>query len=111
MERKRQKESYVFEKEIENIMAWKSQFDKLLDTENLQVNIISKHRENIDTRAIFPIVSRYTGALPPNTQAITFCKTTKRLSYKQCNKNEIADEQFCNFLTVRKFWKESSLYW
>ena len=35
LERKRQKESYVFEKEIENIMAWKSQFDKLLDTENL----------------------------------------------------------------------------
>lgn len=27
----------------------------------------SKHRENIDTRAIFPLVSRYTGALPPNT--------------------------------------------
>ena len=63
----------------------------------------SKHRENIDTRAIFPLVSRYTGALPPNTPAITFCKTTKRLSHKQCNKNEIADEQFCNFLTVRKF--------
>ena len=55
MERKRQKESYVFEKEIENIMAWKSQLDTLLDT------------ENIDTRAIFPLVSRYTGALPPNT--------------------------------------------
>ena len=32
---KRQKESYVFEKEIENIMAWKSQLDTLLDTENL----------------------------------------------------------------------------
>ena len=27
----------------------------------------SKHRENIDTRVIFPLVSRYTGALPPNT--------------------------------------------
>ena len=35
LERKRQKESYVFEKEIENIMAWKSQLDTLLDTENL----------------------------------------------------------------------------
>ena len=34
LERKRQKESYVFEKEIENIMAWKSQLDTLLDTEN-----------------------------------------------------------------------------
>lgn len=32
--RKRQKESYVFEKEIENIMAWKSQLDTILDTEN-----------------------------------------------------------------------------
>ena len=35
LERKRQKESYVFEKEIENIMAWKSQLNTLLDTENL----------------------------------------------------------------------------
>ena len=35
LERKRQKESYVFEKEIENIMAWKSQLDTLLDTKNL----------------------------------------------------------------------------
>ena len=34
LERKRPKESYVFEKEIENIMAWKSQLDTLLDTEN-----------------------------------------------------------------------------
>lgn len=34
LERKRQKESYVFEKEIENIMAWKSQLDAILDTEN-----------------------------------------------------------------------------
>ena len=34
LERKLQKESYVFEKEIENIMAWKSQLDTLLDTEN-----------------------------------------------------------------------------
>ena len=34
LERKCQKESYVFEKEIENIMAWKSQLDTLLDTEN-----------------------------------------------------------------------------
>ena len=34
LERKRQKESYVFEKEIENIMAWKSQLDTILDTEN-----------------------------------------------------------------------------
>ena len=33
-QRKRQKESYVFEKEIENIMAWKSQLNTLLDTEN-----------------------------------------------------------------------------
>ena len=35
LERKRQKESYVFEKGIENIMAWKSQLHTLLDTENL----------------------------------------------------------------------------
>ena len=34
LERKCQKESYVFEKEIENIMAWKSQLNTLLDTEN-----------------------------------------------------------------------------
>ena len=34
LERKRQKESYVFEKEIKNIMAWKSQLDTILDTEN-----------------------------------------------------------------------------
>ena len=34
LERKLQKESYVFEKEVENIMAWKSQLDTLLDTEN-----------------------------------------------------------------------------
>ena len=34
LERKRQKESYDFEKEIENIMAWKSQLDTILDTEN-----------------------------------------------------------------------------
>lgn len=34
LERKRQKESYVFEKEIENIMAWKSQLDTILDPEN-----------------------------------------------------------------------------
>ena len=34
LERKRQKESYVFEKGIENIMAWKSQLDTILDTEN-----------------------------------------------------------------------------
>ena len=34
LEQKRQKESYVFEKEIENIMAWKSQLDAILDTEN-----------------------------------------------------------------------------
>ena len=34
LERKWQKESYVFEKEIENIMAWKSQLDATLDTEN-----------------------------------------------------------------------------
>lgn len=38
--------------------------------------------------------------IPPS---ITFCKTAKRLFHKQCNKNEIADEQFCNVLTVRKF--------
>ena len=34
LEQKRQKESYVFEKEIENIMAWKSQLDTILNTEN-----------------------------------------------------------------------------
>lgn len=62
-----------------------------------------KHGENIYTRAIFPLVSRYNGALPLILPAITFCKTAKRLSHKQCNKNEIADEQFCNFITVRKF--------
>ena len=36
LERKRQKESYVFEKEIENIMAWKSQLDT-----------ITRHRKSI----------------------------------------------------------------
>lgn len=121
MERKRPKESYVFEKGIENIMAWKLQLHTLLDTENLQVNLISKHggnyihslsnilpilakhRENIDTRAIFPLISRYNGALPLIPPAITFCKTAKRLSHKQCNKKESADKQFFNVLTVRKF--------
>lgn len=34
LEQKSQKESFVFEKEIENIMAWKAQIDKILDTEN-----------------------------------------------------------------------------
>ena len=34
LERKRQKESYVFEKEIKNIMAWKSQLDTILDPKN-----------------------------------------------------------------------------
>ena len=34
LERNRQKESYVFEKEIENIMAWKSQLDTILDPKN-----------------------------------------------------------------------------
>ena len=34
LERKRQKESYVFEKEIENIMAWKSQLDTILAPKN-----------------------------------------------------------------------------
>lgn len=34
LEQKSQKESYVFEKEIKNIMAWKSQLDTILDTEN-----------------------------------------------------------------------------
>ena len=34
LERKRQKESYVFEKEIKNIMAWKSQLDTILDSKN-----------------------------------------------------------------------------
>ncbi len=34
LEQKSQKESFVFEKEIENIMAWKSQLDTILDTEN-----------------------------------------------------------------------------
>ena len=34
LERKRQKESYDFEKEIENIMAWKSQLDTILDPQN-----------------------------------------------------------------------------
>ena len=34
LERKRQKESYAFEKEIENIMAWKSQLDAILDPKN-----------------------------------------------------------------------------
>lgn len=33
-ERKRQKESCAFEKEIENIMAWKSQLDAILDPKN-----------------------------------------------------------------------------
>ena len=103
MERKRQKESYVFEKGIENIMAWKLQLHTLLDTENLQVNLISKHGEIIDTRAIFPLISRYNGALPLIPPAITFCKTAKRLSHKQCNKKESADKQFFNVLTVRKF--------
>ena len=79
MERKRQKESYVFEKGIENIMAWKLQLHTLLDTENLQVNIISKHRENIDTRAIFPLVSRYTGALPPNTPSHNILQNGKTI--------------------------------
>ena len=34
LERNRQKESYIFEKEIENIMAWKSQLDTILDPKN-----------------------------------------------------------------------------
>ena len=34
LERKRQKESYVFEKEIENIVARKSQLDAILDPKN-----------------------------------------------------------------------------
>ena len=34
LERNRQKESYVFEKEIENIMAWKSQLDTILNPKN-----------------------------------------------------------------------------
>ena len=34
LEQKSQKESFVFEKEIQNIMAWKSQLDTILDTEN-----------------------------------------------------------------------------
>ena len=34
LERKRQKESYVFEKEIKNIMTWKSQLDTILDPKN-----------------------------------------------------------------------------
>lgn len=84
-------------------MAWKLQLHTLLDTENLQVNLISKHGEIIDTRAIFPLISRYNGALPLIPPAITFCKTAKRLSHKQCNKKESADKQFFNVLTVRKF--------
>lgn len=34
LERNRKKESYVFEKEIENIMAWKSQLDTILNPKN-----------------------------------------------------------------------------
>ena len=34
LERNRQKESYIFEKEIENIMVWKSQLDTILDPKN-----------------------------------------------------------------------------
>ena len=56
-------------------------------------NIISRQGENIDTRAIFPLVSCYTEALLLIPPAITFCKTAKRLSHKQCNKNEISDRE------------------
>ena len=73
--------------EIENIMAWKSQFDKLLDTDNLQVNIISKHRENIDTRAIFPLVSRCTGAAPPNTPTRTILHNGKMIVPQTAQQN------------------------
>ena len=38
--------------------------------------------------------------IPP---PVPFCKTAKRLSRRRRNKNKITDEQFCNFLTVRKF--------
>lgn len=64
LERKCQKESYVFEKEIENIMAWKSQLDTLLDTKICRSTLLasmgkyihslilaySKHGEIIYTR-------------------------------------------------------------
>ena len=39
----------------------------------------SKHRENIDTRAIFPLVSRYTGALPPNTPSHNILQNGKTI--------------------------------
>lgn len=34
LERNAQKEAFVFEKEVENIMAWKAQLDAILDTKN-----------------------------------------------------------------------------
>lgn len=79
LERKRQKESYVFEKEIENIMAWKSQLDTILDPQNPWVNIISKHRGNVPTRVIFPLASRCTGATPPNTPTCTILQNGKMI--------------------------------
>ena len=87
LERKRQKESYVFEKEIENIMAWKSQLDTILDPKNPQQNIISKHRGNVPTRVIFPLVSRCTGALPPNTPTRTILQNGKMIVPQTAQQN------------------------
>lgn len=86
LERKRQKESYVFEKKSKILWRGNRSLTHYLTPKICRSTLLasrgklytlavkyspytcySKHRENIDTRAIFPLVSRYTGALPPNT--------------------------------------------
>ena len=39
---------------------------ELTEKKSNSTKVMADIRENIDTRAIFPLVSRYTGALPPN---------------------------------------------
>ncbi|MFQ9441417.1 MAG: hypothetical protein ACLR13_10765 [Acutalibacteraceae bacterium] len=67
LERKRQKESYVFEKEIENIMAWKSRLIQFSTPKIHSNTLLASIGEMYPLVSFSHLLARCTGATPPNT--------------------------------------------